>query len=359
MATTAELLATAIQHHQAGRLQSAEQLYRQILAYDPAQADAWHLLGLLAHQVGKQDPALEYIRYAIRLNPEMPAYHSNLGVVYRTLGKLEEAAACWRRALELSPDYVDALNNLGNVWREQRQFDQALACHRRALKIDPNHAATHYNLGTALSEQGSLPEAVSCYRRALELRPDYADALNNLGFALKRQGALDEAAACYRRALELRPNYPECRLNLGILQLLRGNLVQGWPDYESRWSAGKVAARTFREPLWDGQPLEGKTILLHAEQGFGDTIQFSRYAPLVKSRGGRVIVECQPSLVRLLSGRLEIEQVIAQGEPLPPFDVRTPLLSLPGIFQTSLEKIPAETPYFSPPQRSSSVGGRS
>ena len=346
MSTTAELLATAIQHHQAGRLQSAEQIYRQILAYDPAQADAWHLLGLMAHQVGKQEPALEYIRYAIRLNPDMAAYHSNLGVVYRALDKLEEAAACWRRALDLSPDYIDALNNLGNVLREQRQFDQALACHHRALEINPNHAATYYNMGTALSDQGLLAEAVAAYRRALAIRPDYPDALNNLGFALKRQGALDDAAACYRRALELRPNYPECRLNLGILQLLRGNLAQGWPDYESRWPAGKVAARTFREPLWDGKPLEGKMILLHAEQGFGDTIQFSRYVPLVKSRGGRVIVESQKSLVSLLSSWPEIEQVVAQGEPLPPFDVQTPLLSLPGIFRTSLETIPAKTPYF-------------
>jgi tetratricopeptide (TPR) repeat protein len=346
MSTTAEAFATAIQHHQAGRLQAAEQIYRQILAAEPSHADAWHLLGLLAHQAGKQDKAIEYIGHAIRLNAGVAAFHSNLGVAYRAIGKVDEAAACWRRALELNPDFVDALNNLGNVLREQGQLDQALACYRRAMALKPDSPITHYNFGTALSDQGLLADAVACYRRALALKPDYPDALNNLGFALKRQGLLDEATSCYQRALELRPDFAECRLNLAVLRLLRGDFAQGWPAYESRWPAGKVAARKFRQPLWDGRPLEGRTILLHAEQGFGDTIQFIRYAPLVAERAARVIVECQKPLVRLLAGWPQVEQVVPQGEPLPPFDVQSPLLSLPGIFHTSLETIPAHTPYF-------------
>jgi hypothetical protein len=135
-------------------------------------------------------------------------------------------------------------------------------------------------------------------------------------------------------------------LNLGVLRLLRGDLAAGWPDYEARWPAGKVAARHFREPLWDGGPLDAKTILVHAEQGLGDTIQFSRYLPLLAERGGRMIFECQKSLVRLLSGWPGIAELIPQGEPLPPFDVQSPLLSLPGIFRTSLETIPVHVPYF-------------
>ena len=262
---------------------------------------------------------------------------------------MDEAAACWRRALELNPNHVDALNNLGNVLRERGQLDQAVVCYRRALELNPDSPTTYYNFGTALSDQGLLADAMACYRRALALKPDYPDALNNLGFALKRQQALDEAAACYRRALELKPDFAECRLNLAVLQLLRGDFAQGWPGYESRWPAGKVAARHFRQPLWDGRPLEGRTVLLHAEQGFGDTLQFIRYAPLVKQRGARVIVECQEPLVRLLAAWPQLEQVVPQGEPLPPFDVHVPLLSLPGIFHTSLEEIPAQTPYFSVP----------
>ena len=338
MSTTPDALATAIQHHQAGRLQAAEQIYRQILAAEPARADAWHLFGLLAHQVGKQDLAIEYIGYAIRLDPGVAAYHSNLGVAYRAIDKLDEAAACWRRALELSPDFVDALNNLGNVLRERDQPDEAVACYRRALALNPDSPVTHYNFGMALSDQDLLADAVASYRRALALRPEYPDPLNN-------QGELHEAAACYRRALELKPDFAACRLNLGVLRLLRGDFARGWPEYESRWPAGKVAARNFRQPLWDGRPLEGKTILLHAEQGFGDTIQFIRYAPLVKQRGARVIVECQKPLVRLLTPWPQIEQLVPQAEPLPAFDVHAPLLGLPGIFQTSLEKIPAGAAY--------------
>jgi tetratricopeptide (TPR) repeat protein len=340
------MLATAIEHHQAGRFQAAEQIYRQILAVEPNHAGAWHLFGLLAHQVGKQETAIQYIEYAIRLNPGVAAFHSNLGVAYRALGKLGEATACWRRALELSPEFVDAMVNLGNVLRERGQLDEAVACYRRALELKPDNPTAYYNYGTALSDQGLLADAVACYRRALSLKPDYADALNNLGFALKRQGQLDEAATCYQRALELRPDFAECRLNLGVLRLLRGDFAAGWPDYEARWPAGKVAARDFRQPLWDGRPLDGKTILIHAEQGFGDTIQFIRYAPLVQQRGARVIFECQKPLVRLLAAWPEIEQLVPQGEPLPRFDVQSPLLSLPGIFRTSLETIPVRTPYF-------------
>jgi len=230
--------------------------------------------------------------------------------------------------------------------RESGQLGEAVACYRRALELKADNPTAYYNYGTALSDQGLLADAVACYRRALSLKPDYADALNNLGFALKRQGQLDEAATCYQRALELRPGFAECRLNLGVLRLLRGDFAAGWPDYEARWPAGKVAARDFREPLWDGRPLEGKTILIHAEQGFGDTIQFIRYAPLVAQRGARVIFECQKPLLRLLAAWPEIERLVPEGEALPTFDVQAPLLSLPGIFHASLETIPVHTPYF-------------
>ena len=447
MSTTAELLATAIQHHQAGRLQSAEQIYRQILAYDPAQADAWHLLGLMAHQVGKQDPALEYIRYAIRLNPDMAAYHSNLGVVYRTLDKLEEAAACWRRAVELQPDFAEAQNNLGNVLAEQGKPEEAIACLRRLLQSRPDYAGAHYNLGNALKNQQHLAEAVACYRRALELQPDYADALNNLGLALKdldrvdeaiacfqrliqrkpdhvdahnnlgnalrKQGKFDAAAACYRRtialkpdyalahnnlgltlkdlgdldpavaccrrALELKPDYVEAHNNLGnalayqgkyeeavaayqealkrqpdhadahfnrsLVWLRSGDFQRGWPEYEWRWRMKEFRPPQIRQPLWDGGPLLGRTILLRAEQGFGDTLQFIRYAALVKERGARVLVQCQEPLVRLLASCPGVEAAIRQEEDLPAFDVHAPLLSLPGLLRTSLTTIPAEVPY--------------
>ena len=229
--------------------------------------------------------------------------------------------------------------------KEQGKLDEAVACYRRALELKPDYAEAHNNLGNALKDQGKLDEAVACYRRALELKPDYAEAHNNLGIALKDQGKLDEAVACYRRALELKPDYADAHLNLSLLSLLTGDFQRGWAEYQWRWKTKQCQQRDFPQPLWDGQPLEGRTILLHAEQGLGDTIQFIRYAPLVKQAGASVLVECQKPLVRLLAGCRGVDALIGRGDDLPPFDVQAPLLSLPGIFHTSLETIPADVPY--------------
>ena len=243
MATISESFAVAIQHHQAGRLQVAEHIYRQILQADPNHADAIHLLGLLAYQVGKHAIAVEYIGRAIRLNGNVAAFHNNMGEAYEALGKVPEAAACCRRALKLKPDYAEAHNNLGNALerageagrsgrllppggetqsglcrgannlgvalRGQGKLDEAVICCRRAVRVKPDYAEAHNNLGVALRDQGKLDEAVACYRRAVELRPDFAEAHGNLGNALKDQGKLDEAVACYRRALEVKPDFAE------------------------------------------------------------------------------------------------------------------------------------------------------
>ena len=218
---------------------------------------------------------------------------------------------------------------------------------RRALALKPDYAEAHNNLGGALSAQGNLDEAVACYRRALALKPDYAEAHNNLGGALSDLAKFDEALACYRRALRLKPDYAEAHWNQALLTLLTGDFERGWAEYEWRWKTKQLhfERRTFSQPRWDGQPLAGRTILLHAEQGLGDTIQFVRYVSLVKVRGGRVVVECQPPLLPLLADCPGIDQVVARGNPLPAFDVQAPLLSLPGILGTTLDSIPDRVPY--------------
>ncbi len=215
MATIPEALAIAIQHHQAGRLQAAEQIYRQILAVEPNHGDAIHLLGLIAHQVGKHEVAVEYIRRAIGLKENVPAFHSNLGNVLKEQGKLDEAIACYRRALELKPDFADAHHNLGVAFKDQGKLDEAIACYRRALELKPDYAEAHHNLGLALSDQGKLDEALACCRRAVELKPEFAEAHNNLGTALSAQRKLDEAIACWRRAVALKPDFAEAHNNLG------------------------------------------------------------------------------------------------------------------------------------------------
>ena len=345
MATISEALAIAIQHHQAGRLQAAEQIYRQILQVEPNHPDAIHLLGMIAYQAGKHAAAVEYIRRAIGLRGTSATFHNNLGNVLMDQGKRDEAVACYRRALELKPDYAAAHSNLGNAFWDQGKLDEAVACYRRALDLKPDYAEAYNNLGAALKDQGKLDEAVTCYRRALELKSGYADAHNNLGVALVSQGKLNEAVACYSRVLELDPERAEARLNRSFLWLLTGDFEHGWPEYEWRWRTKQISPRPFQQPLWDGSSLAGKTILLHAEQGLGDAIQFVRYAPLVKQLGGTIIVECQQPMLPLLATCPGIDRLVGQGGELPAFTTHAPLLSVPGILKTSLDTIPASVPY--------------
>jgi tetratricopeptide (TPR) repeat protein len=345
MATISEALAIAIQHHRADRLQAAEQIYRQILAVEPNHAHAWHLLGVIAHQVGKYEYAVEDIERAIGLNGTEAEFHNNLGGAYCALRRIPEAVACYRRALELKPDYAEAHYNLGNLLKEQGKLEEAAACYRRALELKPDYAEAHNNLGIALKDQGELEEAIGCYRRVLQLRPNDVEPHNNLGVALREQGKLDEAVACHRRALQLSPDDADAHWNQSLLSLLIGDFPRGWAEYEWRWKTNQFTPRDFSQPLWDGRPLQGRTILLHAEQGFGDAIQFIRYAPLVKQAGARVLVECRKPLVRLLAGCRGVDALIGRGDDPPLFDVQAPLLSLPGIFRTSLGTIPVDVPY--------------
>ncbi len=231
MATITEALAIAIDHHQNGRLRAAEQIYRQILAVEPDQSDAWHLLGVIAHQSGKPDEALACYRRALELKPDYAEAYNDLGITLKAQGKLDEAVICYRRALELGPDHAEAHNSLGLALKEQGKLEDALACWRRALDLKPGFAEAHSNLGNALRERGKLDEAVTCFRRALELKPDFAQAHANLGNALKDQGKLDEAIACYRRAVALRPDFAEAHNSLGNALKNQGKLQEAVACY--------------------------------------------------------------------------------------------------------------------------------
>ena len=214
MATISEALTIAIGHHQAGRRQAAEQIYRQILAVDPRHVDAIHLLGVMAHEAGQHEVAIEYIRQAIRLNETECLFHRNLGGVYRAAGRLTEAIDCFRRVLELTPNDAEPHNDLGMVFNDQGKHDDAVACFRRALELKPDFAEAHNNLGMVFHDQGKPDDAVACFRRALELKPDFVEAHNNLGATLHEQGKHDEAVACYRRALQLKPDSARVHNNL-------------------------------------------------------------------------------------------------------------------------------------------------
>ena len=211
-------------------------------------------------------------------------------------------------------------------------------------------AEAHYNLGTVSEAKGQPDEAIASYRQAIGLKPDFAEAHGNLGNALSDLGQFDEAIAAYRQSIRFKPDYAEAHYNLSLSLLARQDFQRGWDEYEWRWKCQDFQSlqRNFARPQWDGCPLEGRTILLHAEQGFGDAIQFIRYLPLVKERGGKIIVECQPELQRLFRTMAETCQVVASGQPLPAFDFHCPLLSLPRVFETNLANIPNIVPYLRP-----------
>lgn len=214
MATISEAMQVALRHHRAGRLDQAQEVCRRILAIEPTNSDALHLLGVIARQLGQHGVAVDYIGRAIALNPSVAAYHNSLAVADRALGELDRAVACYRRALELNPDLWQVENDLGNVLQAQGKFDEAVVCYRRALEIKPGFAEAYSNLGNVLQAQGKSDEAAVCCRRAIELKPDMAESHNNLGNALRGQGNLDQAMASYRRALELKADLPEIHNNL-------------------------------------------------------------------------------------------------------------------------------------------------
>jgi tetratricopeptide (TPR) repeat protein len=335
MAAVEQVLKQALDHHRAGRLEEAERLYHQILQVDPRQVDALHLLGVIALQANDTGVAVEYIRRALRQKPQYARAHNNLGLALAAQNRLMEAIGSYREALRLKPAYADAHNNLGNALADLGSLAEAEASYREALRHKPDYAEAHMHLSIVLKDQGRLAEAEASAREALRLRPEFAEAHNNLANALADQGLLTEAVAAYNEALRLKPELAEAHKNLGMALLLLGDWRQGWAEYEWRFQCKNLPFPTLPQPLWDGSPLEGRTILLHAEQGLGDTLQFIRYAPQVQARGGRVLAACPALLLPLLKRCAGIDRLIPLGDPLPPVDVFAPLMSLPRILGAS------------------------
>ena len=343
---TSQILTLAVQHHQSGRLDQAEQLYRQIIQVEPKHADAWHLLGVASSQAGRHAVAVDCINQAIALNPNAAAFYGNLGNVYTSLKKFEDAVNAYQQALRLKPDFVDAQLNLGIALRDQGQSELAMDSFQAALRLQPKHPVVHNNMGMIYREQCQHEAALGSYRRALELNPNFADAYNNQANVLNEVGRVDEAILSYQQAIRLQPDFAEAHLSLATVLLLAGRLKEGWVEYEWRFVCGRPELPAFDKPRWDGSPLNGRTIVLYGEQGFGDKLQFMRYAPLVKARGGRVVVACNKLLMPILSRCAGIDEFVGlPGGKLPPYDVYSPLLSLPGLLGTTVETIPGEVPY--------------
>jgi Tfp pilus assembly protein PilF len=247
---------------------------------------------------------------------------------------------------------------LGAIHKQAGRLEAAAECCRREIGLDAGNADAHYDLGLVLQSQQRPLEAMTAYRQALALRPGHVGALVNQSLLYQDQLDLDAAIACCEQALRLEPAHAEAHWQLGSALLAKGQWEQGWTEYEWRWKLGDFTtpAAACPQPLWDGRELGGRRILLHSEQGYGDVIQFVRYAPLVAQRGGEVLLGCPKALTALLARAPGVSQVAAGRAGLPAFDFHVPLLSLPAIFHTTQETLPAKVPYLTPPEEVFSIG---
>lgn len=331
------------------RLIEAEAVCRRILEAQPDLAIAEHLLGLIAHQNGRLGDAIEHVQKAIRMAPRVALFHANLGEMLRLAGRPKLAVESARRAIEIEPNMAMALSNLGVALYELKDYKEAARVHRKAIAADPNFAEAHSNLGNALHALRQFDEAIIAYHRAIEIKPDYAEAWANLGTTLHHNGIYEEGIATLRHALALSPHHANAHSGLGILLLMRGDFGEGWDEYEWRLRSTERKGPRFPEKAWEGESLAGKHIYVQAEQGFGDSIQFSRYLPLLAARAGRVTLRVHQQLVMLLRESLPGITVLGDRGDIGAYDCDAALLSLPRLLKTRLETIPATVPYLRPP----------
>ena len=307
------------------------------------------LFGMENFDKGLYIEAEKFFFLALNLLPTRLSILTNLSAVLIKLGKLEKAHEILSKGINLYPNDEKLYLNFGNLHEENKNWHMSLDSYDRAIKIKPDFAEAYSNRGNALQELKRLEEAIDNYDRAIEIKPDYAEAYYNRGNALLKLKRMEEAIDNYDSAIEIKPDYAQAYWNKSHPLLLKGDLIAGWEAHEWRWKvdSGLLSQnRNFSQPLWLGaDDIAGKTILLHAEQGLGDTIQFCRYAKLVKERGARLLLEVPKALLGLLSGLEGVDQFVEKGKALPSFDYHCPLMSLPLAFNTTLESIPNNIPY--------------
>jgi Flp pilus assembly protein TadD len=296
---------------------------------------------------GELAQAIACFRTALVVEPDWPEALSNLGNALRELGDFEQAVAYLEQALRRRPEFPEALLNLGVALEEQGDLEDAGQRLRQAIRLRPGMAHAHSNLASLLHKQGRDEEALECLHEALRTDPNFAEAHHNLGVVLDSMGRPQDAIASYREALRRRPDYPDAHLDLGLALLATGDFPAGWEEYEWRWRTRRSPRRHFLQPEWDGSALDGRVLLVHAEQGLGDTVQFLRYVPLV--RDAAIVLEVPSQLAPLAEGLPGVTAVVRAGSPLPHFDRHIPLLSLPRLFRTTVDAIPGRTPYLQPP----------
>jgi tetratricopeptide (TPR) repeat protein len=336
------------------RFDEALASFERSLAIAPASAEAWTNRGNVLGELRRIDQAVASYDQAIEVHPAFFGAHYCRALALAELRRFDAALAGFEEALSIIPRNADAWTHRGNVLFALKRHEEALASYDSALAIRPDHAKSFNDKGAALAELGRFGAALECYDKAISLHPGSAETLNNRGLALVELRRFDDALASYLGATTIKPDLAEAHFDEGLCRLLIGDFRRGWEKYEWRWKRRdrRWKIRDFPQPKWLGEEeIDGKTILLHTEQGLGDTIQFCRYASLAADRGAKVVLVVQPTLRSLIESVPGAMLVLAEGDPLPAFDLHCPLPSLPLAFRTTLDSIPARVPYLAADER--------
>ncbi|HEY6896446.1 MAG TPA: tetratricopeptide repeat protein [Rhodocyclaceae bacterium] len=370
--------------HRAGQLAPALAHYEQVLAIVPGEANALHLSGVALAALGRLAEGIARLEAARSQGPQAAPVHLNLANAYRDAGRHDQAVRSYQAALALKPDYADAHGNLGSLYRQLGRHSEAEASLARAVELRPELAANWFNLGNLYSDQGCHEQALAAQQQALKLAPEDGETWLALGNGLKRLNRLDQAiealnraaqllprsplvwnslgAACedaghyapaqalYRRALALAPEDTVAAFNDACLSLRLGDYRAGWANYESRWGFSGAPRHRPEVPPWTGrEPLAGRTLLLGAEQGLGDTLQFVRFARLLAAQGARILLDVPRPLAPLLRAQPWVAGASCPEDELPQSDFFCPLLSLPAAMGIDLADLPGAMPYLTLP----------
>jgi tetratricopeptide (TPR) repeat protein len=321
--------------------------FEQAISLNSNLPEAYAFRSNALNNLKRHEEALTSCDRAIELKPDHAEAWSNRGVALNNLKRHEEALISYNRSIELKPDHAEAWSNRGVALNNLKRHEEALTSYNRAITLKPDYSEAWSNRGVTLNNLKRFEEALTSYERAIDLRPDSAEAWSNRGNALSNLRRHEEALISHDRSIELKPDYADAFWNKSLHLLRLGNFDQGWQLYEWRWQYEKFASppRNFPKPLWLGdKPIAGKTLLLHSEQGLGDSIQFCRYAKLVQKLGARVVLEVERSLVELFTNLEGVDRVLEKGRTPPYFDYHCPLLSLPLAFKTTVTTVPDDIP---------------
>jgi tetratricopeptide (TPR) repeat protein len=335
---------------QLGDLDGAFFACERALTIDPGLAQAQNNAGLVLAALGRHADAVASFEAAVATAPNMTDALVNLAEGLRRMRRTDDALAAAERAVATAPNLADAHNCLGNVHFDREEFDAAEQSYRRAIDLAPAFATAHNNLGNVGMRRDDPETAIAAYTAALAEVPDYVDALANLGAALQAAARPDEAIAALDKAVAADPNHADAHWNRGIVLLQLGELAGGFAEYEWRWKLDQFVPARFDAPLWNGREIGGKTLLIHSEQGFGDTIFGLRYAAMLAKCGIKVVVQTHKELARLAATATGVDRVVAAGEQPDGFDVHVPIMSLPHVLATDAQSIPADVPYLFAPE---------